>query len=44
LFTLARCLFAGIIAELIATKHYDSAVLFVPFLLCAAGLVAIGLS
>jgi hypothetical protein len=44
LFTFASCLFAGTIAELTATKHYDSTVQFVPFLLCAAGLVAIGLS
>jgi hypothetical protein len=44
LFTLSCGLFAGTIAELLAAKHYESTVQFVPFILCVFGLLAVGLS
>lgn len=41
---LAAAMFAGTIAELIAAKHYQDAVQFVPFALCAIGLVAVAVA
>ncbi|HEY7034524.1 MAG TPA: hypothetical protein VH482_24520 [Thermomicrobiales bacterium] len=38
---LAAALFVGTIGELIAAKHYDSAMQLVPFALCALGLLAV---
>ncbi|MER3437798.1 MAG: hypothetical protein C4346_09555 [Chloroflexota bacterium] len=38
---LAAAMFAGTIAELIAAKHYQDGVQFIPFALCAAGLIAV---
>lgn len=34
-------MFLGTIAELVAAKHYQSSVQFVPFALCAAGFIAV---
>ena len=38
---LAAALFAGTIGELIAAKHYESTMQFVPFALCGLGLLAL---
>jgi hypothetical protein len=40
LHVLAGAMFLGTIAELIAAKHYQDGVQFVPFALCAAGFMA----
>jgi hypothetical protein len=41
LLLLAAVLFVGTIAELIAAKHYDSAMQLVPFALCGLGLLSL---
>jgi hypothetical protein len=43
LFLLAASLYCGTIADLLAAKHYQSLLQFVPFGLCALGLVTVAL-
>jgi hypothetical protein len=42
LFILAAGMFIGTIAELLAAKHYEDTIQFVPFVLCGLGLLALG--
>lgn len=44
LYALSAALFAGTIVELLSAKHFQEPMQLVPFALCVAGLVAIGVA